>query len=515
MHKLFWCGVMLTAMVVAAVCLVIDYSQRYPDSPMGRCTQAACRVAMALDPVFMVAPRVGQAGYHVMATVAQSVNHQSACCPPKEEACAAAADEPKPVPPLDVIDLSLSAVEAGGAEESSTPEPVSGSSLAEPAQTESDEAVTVPPMPIEDEAAVEEDPVPDTMPPATDQDEDSEANPKMEDLIQEAIEEEHQLDAAAAGTAEQAEALPMPHEASQLEQSLNMTCRLQFDETPLEQVVENLRCLLGIDIVIDQPALDKEGVARDWPISIELEGMPMKAALHAILDNFNLTYLVKDDALLITTECGARAAATDAQDGADHCTASGCYPVKDEAVEQAAASREEDLQTWEFWKTFFHFDKELATSEDAAEEVPMPAEASTEEQPASEPPAAETPGGEESEALPGTPPDCREDPHHDQQYPGCPYMGGCPGVHYLPPAAPADSDSPPKTKKKKKTADAQPDMVEDTAIRRMKYEEFALPAGERPVRADHFDWLPAVPKVDTMEFRRSDAKPGEFDEKPF
>jgi hypothetical protein len=483
MHKVFWGGVVLVAMAVMAACLVTDYAQRYPDSPMGRCARTACRVAMALDPVSVLAPRVGQATYHVVATVAQSA--QQAIQPPhKEEACRAPVDEPKPVPPVDVIDLSLTAADAGAAEESSAPEPPPAAEETETTRQnldEAGEAVTVPPLPIEDETAVDEDPVPDTMPPAKDEDEDSAASagPHMEELIQEAIEHYHQLEAGEA--AEPVETLPMPQQdddprysnppqylkgdQSDVEQSLDMTLHLQFDDTPLAQIVEQLRCALGIDIVLDEPALEKEGIAKDWPISLELDGMPMKEALHVILSNFNLTYVVKDDALLITTESVA------AEYRPDHCTQTGCH----------------------------------------SEDEPNKA---TEEQPEN-PPAAETPGGEESEALPGTPPDCREDPHHDQQYPGCPYMGGCPGSMHCPPPAPADSESQPKTKKKKKTAKALPDVVEDTAIRRMKYEEFAMPAAERPMRPDHFDWVPAIPKVDTMEFRPSDAKPGEFDPKPF
>jgi hypothetical protein len=87
-------------------------------------------------------------------------------------------------------------------------------------------------------------------------------------------------------------------------------------------------------------------------------------------------------------------------------------------------------------------------------------------------------------------------------------MGGCPAMHTTP------NEVRPKTKKAKKDDDHQ-EVMEDTAIRRMKYEEFATPTAEKPVHPDHYDWLPATPQVDTMEFRRSDAKPGEFNPKPF
>jgi cytochrome c551/c552 len=462
-----------------------------------------------------------------------------------------------------VIDLSMVAAPAAGAEEeSSAPEP------AERAQTEETaDAVTVPPTAIEDQSAAEEDPLPDTMPPAKEE-EAAEVNdtPKMEDLIQEEIERN-----AASEAAEQMETeeLPMPDEAqpldeppqsgSDVEGRLNVTVDIEFNDTPLHQVLDKLQLITGMNMVVDQPALDREGIAKDWPISITLEGVKIKSALDVILGNYNLTYLVKDGMLVIRTSNSAQAAAAEAQEHSDHCKSSGCGGcyVKDETADPAdKTAAAEGQDTWDFWMQFFRFDDQRAA--DAAEELPMPAEATDKDQPsddaaaAAETPepatqAAESPAGEESEAMPGMPPDCREDPHHDQQYPGCPYMGGCSGKSATPHSeakAPvlggptADYDVPsddhastpiyhdrPETGSvfagslipyHPESADVLPgSFTEAPVIRRVKYEEFAAPSAERRVRHDHFDWLPALPKVDTMEFRPSDAQPGEFDPKPF
>lgn len=159
---------------------------------------------------------------------------------------------------------------------------------------------------------------------------------------------------------------------------------------------------------------------------------------------------------------------------------------------------------------------------------PEPTTPETTEMPAEETPKTDEPpmppdpiSGEESEMRPGSPPDCREDPHHDQHYPGCPYMGGCPGMHHVPPPPLPE----PKVKVKKKKAAAKQPPAEDPAIHQTKFEEIEMvePPMSReikPTRRYVPAWknrgsYPDEPEVDTMEFRPSDAKKGEFDPKPW
>jgi hypothetical protein len=106
-------------------------------------------------------------------------------------------------------------------------------------------------------------------------------------------------------------------------------------------------------------------------------------------------------------------------------------------------------------------------------------------------------GCEESEA--GAPihgADCREDPAYPYQYPGCPYVGpsATPGVYHRLPAMPRELPPPEVYRSSHKpSAPATP------------------PAKKSANDAE----CPAHPEVDTMEFRRSDAKEGEFDRIPF
>jgi type II secretory pathway component GspD/PulD (secretin) len=77
---------------------------------------------------------------------------------------------------------------------------------------------------------------------------------------------------------------------------------VSFEEAPLKAVINELRDVNGINIVIDYPALQEQGISLDSPISIKLDQVSLKSALNLILHNVHLTYVVKDEALQITTE---------------------------------------------------------------------------------------------------------------------------------------------------------------------------------------------------------------------
>jgi hypothetical protein len=108
---------------------------------------------------------------------------------------------------------------------------------------------------------------------------------------------------------------------------------------------------------------------------------------------------------------------------------------------------------------------------------------------------------EESEAInEGEPPTCQEDPSSYHQYPGCPYMGGCPSSDHCP----VQLDPMPVTPKKSKKHKAK--KAEPTS-------EPVKPVVP-DVKSDSEEQEPQT-DVDTMEFRKSDAQKGEFKPGPF
>ncbi|HUT89986.1 MAG TPA: alpha-2-macroglobulin family protein [Thermoguttaceae bacterium] len=75
----------------------------------------------------------------------------------------------------------------------------------------------------------------------------------------------------------------------------------QFVETPLSDVVDQLKRMHGIEIRLDQRALDDVGISTDVPITQQLRGVSLRSALKLMLRELDLTSVVQDEVLLITT----------------------------------------------------------------------------------------------------------------------------------------------------------------------------------------------------------------------
>ncbi|NLZ00078.1 MAG: hypothetical protein GXY25_06025, partial [Pirellulaceae bacterium] len=76
---------------------------------------------------------------------------------------------------------------------------------------------------------------------------------------------------------------------------------LDFIETPLGDVVEYWKDLHKIEIQVDQKALDDVGLGTDTPISRTLDGISLRSALRLVLRDLDLTYVIRDEVLMITT----------------------------------------------------------------------------------------------------------------------------------------------------------------------------------------------------------------------
>jgi hypothetical protein len=80
---------------------------------------------------------------------------------------------------------------------------------------------------------------------------------------------------------------------------------LQFEAKPLADLAKQLAQMSGVNVVLDRVALEEEGVTPDMPVTADLKDIRLEAGLRVILDQFNLTYLVAHDVLLITSQVRA------------------------------------------------------------------------------------------------------------------------------------------------------------------------------------------------------------------
>jgi type II secretory pathway component GspD/PulD (secretin) len=88
----------------------------------------------------------------------------------------------------------------------------------------------------------------------------------------------------------------------EIERRLSMPVNLNFTDTPLRQVLDDMRTFYGINIWTDEQAAVAEGIDINRPVTVKLEQICLRSALTLLLKGSRLTYHVKDDVLQITTE---------------------------------------------------------------------------------------------------------------------------------------------------------------------------------------------------------------------
>ena len=76
----------------------------------------------------------------------------------------------------------------------------------------------------------------------------------------------------------------------------------EFNETPLRDVIAQIKDSQGIPVEIDQKALEEAGLDLDTPVTKNISGVSLRSALRLLLGDIDLTYLIKDEVMLITTK---------------------------------------------------------------------------------------------------------------------------------------------------------------------------------------------------------------------
>ncbi|NBT13255.1 MAG: hypothetical protein EBS56_06700, partial [Planctomycetia bacterium] len=76
----------------------------------------------------------------------------------------------------------------------------------------------------------------------------------------------------------------------------------EFTETPLRDVIAQIQDAQGIPVQIDTKAFEDAGLDLETPVTKNLSGISLRSALRLLLGDLDLTYLVKDEVLMITTK---------------------------------------------------------------------------------------------------------------------------------------------------------------------------------------------------------------------
>jgi len=105
------------------------------------------------------------------------------------------------------------------------------------------------------------------------------------------------------------EFLPRPSkDEERILKGLAMPIDVNFQDTPLEDCLTFINDYPGMPnlaLYIDKPTLTDEGVALDQPVTLKLKGLRLESVLKLLLRPIQLTFVIEDDVLQITTSAKA------------------------------------------------------------------------------------------------------------------------------------------------------------------------------------------------------------------
>lgn len=96
-----------------------------------------------------------------------------------------------------------------------------------------------------------------------------------------------------------------PQQRDRIRKALRASVReggLEFQDTALSEVVNFLRTEYEIEVQLDLTALDDLGRSPDDPITVNLRNISLESALRIMLKQLDLTHVISDEILLITSE---------------------------------------------------------------------------------------------------------------------------------------------------------------------------------------------------------------------
>jgi hypothetical protein len=97
------------------------------------------------------------------------------------------------------------------------------------------------------------------------------------------------------------EAVYKPSAQKRIDEALKSPTQFAFVEVPLDKAVDNLKKYHKIEIQIDRKALEDLNVATNVPVTKSVRGVSLRAALRLLLKDLCLTWIIRDEVLLITT----------------------------------------------------------------------------------------------------------------------------------------------------------------------------------------------------------------------
>jgi hypothetical protein len=94
----------------------------------------------------------------------------------------------------------------------------------------------------------------------------------------------------------------------QILKTLDSSIKADFKDSRLEDVIDFLQTRTGLSIILDKAALEEANASYDTLISANFkQGVSVRTLLRVVLSKANLTYIVKDEAIMVMTPERAKA----------------------------------------------------------------------------------------------------------------------------------------------------------------------------------------------------------------
>lgn len=87
--------------------------------------------------------------------------------------------------------------------------------------------------------------------------------------------------------------------------AMSKSTEVSFLDIPLTEALSYLKEVNDIEIWLDKEALSAEGIATDQLVSLQLSGISLRSALRLLLEPLQLTYVIEDEVLKLTTRNAA------------------------------------------------------------------------------------------------------------------------------------------------------------------------------------------------------------------
>jgi len=92
----------------------------------------------------------------------------------------------------------------------------------------------------------------------------------------------------------------------EIELKLDQPFSVEFQQTPMREVIQKLREQTGLNITTDDAAISDEQISLDLPVTEKVKDLSLRNILAIVLDKARLKYVVENDVIRITTEKKAK-----------------------------------------------------------------------------------------------------------------------------------------------------------------------------------------------------------------